>query len=260
MGIKAFIDSQVRLSRQFDKLLPDRYTIDGNYDYRATLVPKYLKNDLIIYDVGGGKNPYLDPERKEQLHATVIGVDVSLHELNQAPAGSYDEVICADIMTYRGKRDADIVLCQALLEHVKDVEKAFRSLSGILKPGGLAILFGPNRNSLYARLNRVLPQSIKSFALHAIFPTTSTNQGFPAYYNKCTPADFRKLSEQYNLSVVEERYYFISSYFSFFFPLYLVWRLWLLLLIAFRKERAAETFSMVLQKGNSAMSIERVQR
>lgn len=103
MGIKAFIDSQVRLSRQFDKLLPDRYTIDGNYDYRATLVPKYLKNDLIIYDVGGGKNPYLDPERKEQLHATVIGVDVSLHELNQAPAGSYDEVICADIMNYQGK-------------------------------------------------------------------------------------------------------------------------------------------------------------
>jgi len=260
MGIKAFIDSQVRLSRQFDKLLPDRYTIDGNYDYRATLVPKYLKNDLIIYDVGGGKNPYLDPERKEQLHATVIGVDVSLHELNQAPAGSYDEVICADIMTYRGKRDADIVLCQALLEHVKDVEKAFRSLSGILKPGGLAILFGPNRNSLYARMNRVLPQSIKSFALHAIFPAASRNQGFPAYYNKCTPADFRKMSEQYNLSVVEERYYYISSYFSFFFPLYLVWRLWLLLLIAFRKERAAETFSMVLQKGNSAMRIERVQR
>jgi 2-polyprenyl-6-hydroxyphenyl methylase/3-demethylubiquinone-9 3-methyltransferase len=246
------------MSSQFDKLLPGKYTIDGNHDYRATLVPKYLKNDLIIYDVGGGKSPYLDPEKKKQFNARVIGLDVSLEDLNRAPAGSYDEVICADIMTYRGKRDADIVLCQALLEHVKDVEKAFRSLSGILKPGGLAILFSPNRHSLYARLNRVLPQSIKKLLLHAIFPAASRNQGFPAYYNKCTPAEFRKLSEQYNLSIVEERYYYISSYFSFFFPLYLLWRLWVLLLIAFRKERATETFSMVLQKGNSGMSFETV--
>jgi len=249
--IKSFIDSQIWLSRQFDMLLPRKYTLDGNSDYQTTLVPKYLKNDLIIYDVGGGKNPYLDPEKKKQLNATVIGLDISLEELNQAPAGSYDEVICADIMAYRGKSDADVVLCQALLEHVKDVEKAFRSVSGILKPGGLAILFVPNRNSLYTRLNRALPQAVKRSLLHAIFPSASGNLGFPAYYHKCTPADFHAMSEQYNLSVVEERYYYISSYFSFFFPLYLVWRLWLLPLIVFRKEQAAETFSMVLQKGKA---------
>jgi hypothetical protein len=40
----------------------------------------------------------------------------------------------------------------------------------------------------------------------------------------------------------------MSSYFSFFFPLYLVWRFWITIFVFLRKEQAAETFSMVLRK------------
>lgn len=143
------------------------------------------------------------------------------------------------------------MLCQALLEHVKDVEKAFEAISSILKPGGCAVLFVPSKNSLYARLNIVLPQKIKKLFLYSIYPTTFRNQGFPAYYNKCTPSEFLDLSKQYNLLITEERYYYSSSYFSFFFPLYLVWRIWIVLFMLLRKEQAAETFSMVLRKDKS---------
>ncbi len=249
--IRKLISSQIWLSRHFDELLPDKYTIDGNYDFKTSLVPKYLRKDSIIFDVGGGKNPFLNPDKKKQLSATVIGLDISTEELNQAPKGSYDGIICADIMNYRGNNNADLVLCQALFEHVKDVEKAFKAISSILKPGGSALLFVPNRNSLYARLNLVLPQKIKKFFLDSIYPTTIGNQGFPAYYNKCTPSEFRALSTQYNLSIIEERHYYISSYFTFFFPLYLVWRFWMTPYIFLRKEEAAETFSMVLRKDES---------
>jgi 2-polyprenyl-6-hydroxyphenyl methylase/3-demethylubiquinone-9 3-methyltransferase len=249
--LRQLINSQIWLSRIFDKLLPDRYTIDGNHDYKTSLVPKYLRKNLTIFDVGGGKNPYLNPEKKKQLNATVIGLDISAEELNQAPTGSYDETICADIMNFRGNNNADLVLCQALFEHLKDVEKAFKAISSLLKPGGSAIFFVPNRNSLYARLNIVLPQSVKKTFLYTIYPTTVRDQGFYAYYNKCTPSEFRELSKKYSLSILEERYYYISSYFSFFFPLYLVWRFWIVIFVSLRKEQAAETFSMVLQKEKS---------
>ncbi len=71
------------------------------------------------------------------------GLDIDKEELIQAPEGSYDEIICTDITKYRGNLEADIVICQALLEHVKGVENAFMAISSILKPGGLALIFVP---------------------------------------------------------------------------------------------------------------------
>lgn len=246
--LRSLIKSQVWLSRKFDTLLPEIYRVDGNRDFRESFVPKYLGRDLTIYDIGGGKNPYLGVDEKRRFAARVIGLDISQDELHRAPSGAYDRVICADISHFEGEHDADIVICQALLEHVKDVERAFRSIASVLKPGGVALLFVPSRNAVFARLNIVLPQRIKKKLLHAIFPKTRRGQGFPSYYDKCTPAHFKRMASDNGLSVVDARYYYKSSYFSFFFPVYFLWRLWVILYRALRSEQAAETFSMALEK------------
>jgi SAM-dependent methyltransferase len=249
--IRRLINSQIWLSRSFDKLLPMKYRIDGNQDYIKSLVPIYLKENQTIYDVGGGKRPYLNADKKKALKATLIGLDIDKEELQQAPEGTYDKIICADIANYQGNQDADIVICQALLEHVKDVENAFKAIASILKPGGLALIFVPSRNAVFARLNIILPQNIKKAILHYVYPSTARVQGFPSYYDKCTPSEFKRLAASNHLSVIEERYYYISSYFSFFFPAYLVWRLWVLLFQVLMKEQAAETFSFVIRKDQS---------
>ena len=44
------------------------------------------------------------------------------------------------------------------------------------------------------------------------------------------------------------RPYFRSSYFTFFFPLHVAWRVWLLVFRFFAREQAAETFSLALRK------------
>lgn len=252
--LRALVNSQVWLSRKFDALLPNLYSVDGNRDFLDSLAPKYLGQNLTIYDIGGGKNPYLSPDEKQRIKARVVGLDIDQTELDRAPASAYDDVICADISRYRGQQDADIVICQALLEHVRDVEAAFTSIAGLLKPGGRALLFVPSRNALFARLNILLPQKLKKWLLHAIFPKTRRGQGFPSYYDKCTPADFRRMAVDNEMSVIEARYFYKSSYFSFFFPLYFLWRLWILLFRAIRKEQAAETFSMVLEKTSQAVT------
>jgi len=246
--LRTLINSQQWLSHKFDELLPAEYCIDGNRDFLDTLVPKYLRQNIIIVDVGGGKNPYLSREQKEALGATVVGFDIDGQELSRASDGAYDEVICADITQYRGGQTTDLVICQALLEHVQDVEAAFAAIASLLKPGGLALVFVPSRNAVFARLNILLPQRMKKWLLHTIFPKTSRDRGFPSYYDQCTPSAFKRLAETNDLSLVEARYYYISSYFSFFFPFYLIWRMWILLFRFLRREQAAETFSMVFRK------------
>lgn len=247
--LKKFIDSNQRLSRKFDKILPVKYRVDGNGDYITSLVPKYLKNDLIIYDVGGGKNPFLSPERKKPIHATVIGVDIDHKELLKAPEGAYDKIICTDITKFKGNHDADIIMCQAVLEHVKDVEQAFVAFSSMLKPGGLLLIFVPSKNAIFARINLVLPETTKKKILSILYSKNIEDRGFSSYYDRCTPQEMKKLACQNNLSLIESHFYYISSYFSFFFPAYIFWRLWVVLFHFFVEEQAAESFSLVLKNG-----------
>lgn len=245
--IRTLIDWNIKSSRAFDQMLPEKYRIDGNGFFINHFAPGYLATGLTVYDVGGGKQPFVSVDLKRRLQLTIVGVDIDQGELDRAPAGVYDRAIRADITQFRGQGDADLVICQALLEHVKNVDDAFASIASILKPGGRALIFVPSRNAVYARINLLLPQSLKKRLLHTIYPKTREAQGFPSYYDQCTPRDFRRLAQKHDLNVERESFHY-SSYFAFFFPLYLLWRLWILGFHALRAEQAAETFSMVLVK------------
>lgn len=140
------------------------------------------------------------------------------------------------------------MICQAVLEHVHDVQSALVSISSILETGGFALIFVPSRNAIYARLNRILPDNLKRQLLYFIHPQTKEGQGFTSYYDRCTPMEFRKMAEKAGLRVSELRTYYVSTYFTFFFPIHLLWRIWIILLKTFAGEQAAETFALVLRK------------
>lgn len=246
--IRKVLDSQIRISRWFDGCLPEKYQKDGNYDFVKNLAPSYLTENQLVYDIGGGKLPFLSVEQKQKVNAKVVGVDVDYQELVSAPKGAYDELIVADILEYSGREDADVVICQSLLEHVEDTEKAFKAMASTLKPGGKAILFVPSRNAVFARLNILLPESVKKSALELIYPNTDLNWGFRAYYNRCVPSEFKAYGEKYNLDLTEQRYFYYSGYFNFFFPLHLLWRSWVFLFSTLKGDEGAETFSMVFTK------------
>ena len=239
---------QARLARRFDRLLPEEFRVDGNRDFIDRLVPEYLCEGSLVYDVGGGKNPLIGPRPKSELGLTVIGIDIDAAELAAAPDRCYDRTICSDISRYRGEGKADLVVCQALLEHVADTDGALAAISSILKLEGRALLFVPSRNAAYARLNLILPDGLKRRILSAVFPEMSRDHGFPAYYRGCTPARLEKLARAHGLDCERRRLYYYSSYFSFCLPLYILWRLWLLVFRFLAASEAAETFSLVLRK------------
>ncbi len=245
--LQQIIRSQIWLSTRFDSLLPARFTTDGNQEF-FRIVPTALQPGCTVWDIGGGKHPLVDPSVKRERQLRVVGLDISAQELDAAPAGAYDETVVADISQFRGRGDADVVVCQALLEHVRDTARAFAGISSILKPGGSAILFTPSRNAAYARLNLLLPQALKRRLLFAIFREARGQQGFPAYYDRCTPQQFRELAAAAGLQVKEQRLYYQSGYFTFAFPLHFLWRLWMLLFAGLAPQSAAETFTLALVK------------
>ncbi len=245
---RRFIDAQLKWCSSLDRLLPREYTVDGNRDFLDNIVPQYVGRGMRVYDVGGGKNPVIDRATKERLGLTIVGLDIDADELAAAPAGIYDEVICADIGGYRGSADADLVICQALLEHTRDNCAALRAIAGILKPGGKALVFAPSRNAAYARLNLVLPERLKCWVISKVYPEMSRDHGFPAHYDRSTPAHFTRLASELRLAVEDRRLYFHSVYFQFFLPLYVLWRLWILLFRRVAGSEAAETFAFVFRK------------
>jgi 2-polyprenyl-3-methyl-5-hydroxy-6-metoxy-1,4-benzoquinol methylase len=245
---RLLIASQVALSRVFDRLLPQSFRIDGSKDFKRRIVPSYLRPDLVIYDIGGGARPCVDLETKRRLGLKITGVDIDDEQFAKAPPGLYDCTIAADITTYHEQNAADLVICKSTLEHVRNTEAALATMARLLNPGGILLVFVPSRNALYARLNLLLPQHLKMRLLTAFMPDRIDHLGFPTLYDHCTPRDFCRFATSYGLEIKDLRPYYISSYFSVVFPVYVLWRVWILAYRAVAREQAAESFVLIARK------------
>lgn len=246
--VRQLIASQVALSRAFDRLLPHALRIDGAKDFKQRIVPSHLRAGLVIYDIGGGARPCVDTDTKRRLGLTLVGLDIDKEEFAKAPPGLYDRAIVSDIAACQEEHAADLVVCKSTLEHVHDTEAALAAMARLLKPGGILLVFAPSRNALYARLNLLLPERLKRRLLSVFMPHQADHLGFPARYDHCTPRDFRRFASRQGLEIVELRPYYISSYFSVAFPIYVLWRAWTLAFWAVAREHAAETFVLIARK------------
>jgi 2-polyprenyl-6-hydroxyphenyl methylase/3-demethylubiquinone-9 3-methyltransferase len=245
---RQLVASQVALSRAFDRLLPQSFRVDGSKDFKQRIVPSHLRPGLVIYDIGGGGRPCVDMETKRRLGLTLIGLDIDAYEFTKALPGLYDHTIVADVTSYQQEEVADLVVCKSTLEHVSDTGAALAAMARLLRPGGTLLVFAPSRNALYARLNVLLPEHLKRRLLSAFLPGQADHLGFPAKYDHCTPRHFCRSIAGQGLEIKELRPYYISSYFSIIFPVYVIWRAWILAYRAVAREQAAETFALIARK------------
>ncbi len=138
-----------------------------------------------------------------------------------------------------------MVICEAVLEHVKNNTQAIKNISELTANKGTIALFIPSRYALFAVINRWLPESIKRKLLFSIFPGTEHAQGFPAYYNQCTSKKITRLLEDNNVVIQKVINYYHCTYFSFFLPAHILWRLYQLISYGLLRSRASESFSII---------------
>jgi SAM-dependent methyltransferase len=249
--IKSFFKWNYKASMAFDDLfLNESYTTYGTSDFHKSLIPTYITEDAVIYDVGGGKCPHIFPDVKKEKKLTTIGVDIDAEELSRAPKGGYDRTICADITARTGDEDGDFVISRATLEHVKDARAAILNMATFIKPGGRIIAFAPCRNAWFARLNMILPEGFKNKLIHYFYDDAGLADvmGFKAYYSHGTPKEMDKIMEEAGLKIIEKRLYYMSNYFAFFFPVYMIWRFYQMIMRATGSENFCEGFAYVCER------------
>lgn len=252
--LRWIIDRQIAWSRAFDRLLPADMVRGGKAVFTDELVAPLVRPGMKVMDVGSGRYPFYKPEEKRRLQLHVTGLDLNPAELAAAPAGSYDDMVEADITAYTGKGDKDLVISISVLEHVKDTAAALRSMATIVKPGGTVAVFVPSRNAMFARLNLLLPQAVTRQLLK-YKPAARGGDGWKAYYNRCTPRDFEAMAREAGLEPVRVEVSYRSKYFQVFTPVYVLWRLWMLGFKAVKGRQAAETFCMELRRPASSEAV-----
>lgn len=247
--IRAAIDAQSRLSARLDALLlGPEHAVDPFSEFARELVMPFLSPGKKIYDVGGGRNPFLPADEKARLGLRVCGLDLDPAALAQAPPGAYDQTLHVDLCTLKGPADGDFAICRTVLEHVRDPGAALQGIASLLRPGGLAAIFVPCRTAIFARLNLLLPEGPKRRLLTLLRPEDDGLNGFPAYYIACTRREMRAAATHAGFLVAAERTYFISTYFYFLAPLHALWRSWAALDRALRGEDAAEYLAFLLER------------
>lgn len=245
--LQIFFASQVAMCKRFDNVVFGGMAVDGNGQF-TTYVRGLQFSDASVADVGCGKTPFFSANEKISKRLRVTGVDISSEELQQAPEGALDATIVSPIEECRGLQDHDFVLAQSVLEHVRDGRAAARGICALLRPGGVVITFCPSKNACFARLNLLLSERIKRRILFWIFPEKRERQGFPAFYDGCSVREFEANMRAGGVERIETRCYFTSSYFMFFFPAYLAWRIATFPLMRMWPSVFCETFMFIGRK------------
>ena len=122
------------------------------YDENVRLLNKFsddLKSLIVrlnarrVCDIGGGRNPQLDPEFIEQNHIDYSLCDISKDELDLAP-DNYCKVV-ADIGSphLNIENEYDFMFSRMVAEHIKDGKQFHQNVFRMLKPGGVAFHFFP---------------------------------------------------------------------------------------------------------------------
>jgi ubiquinone/menaquinone biosynthesis C-methylase UbiE len=181
------------------------------------VVGGFAKGGGVIVDVGGGARCAF---AAECLGSHIIAVDISAAELEKNHDVSDRKV--ADVTREIPVPDnsSDIVSSRYVLEHLRGVDRFAHEAFRVLKPGGVFITLFPNKYAPFSLINRLLPVSVARRVAYALKEQAAEFGIFPAYYENCSPASFRRVLESQGFTSVEVRVaYSQSSYFNFFLPL-----------------------------------------
>ncbi|MCA1702731.1 MAG: class I SAM-dependent methyltransferase [Actinobacteria bacterium] len=185
--------------------LPPRY----EEPWRETFDQRFadlLRPGLTILDMGAGRSPCIPPD-KRPTGCTYVGIDVSAEELNAAPAGSYDEVVCAAIEEYQPNLQDrfDLVISWQVLEHVRSLPDSLRNIRHYLRPGGLFVGQLSGRFAISSVLNAMIPRRPAVWIMEKLL-ARSPKTVFPAPYNSCWYSALVRLGDDWTFFTVTPRY------------------------------------------------------
>jgi SAM-dependent methyltransferase len=143
----------------------------------------------------------------------VIGIDVS--------DGGRDNVFIDEFHKIEGDRwpvesaSIDLLVSDAVLEHVSDPDRFFSECSRVVKPGGVVCLRTPNRWSYFAIGASIIPNRWHGKAITILQPGRHEKDVFPTYYRANTVRSLRRLLRDHQFEGCVYRHISEPSYLAF---------------------------------------------
>ena len=242
-AIRAFVEANVTLSRATEQRwgLPGENLIWESFRSKAAELIRALPDGAVVLDLGGGASCSYADAVEPPGRIRLIAVDISAEELAQNT--DVAETRVADVAKQLPMPDAsvDLILSQALLEHVDGVPAAIRHMARVLKPGGASLHLVPGRNSLFGIAARLLPFGpLLRMTLRFAPWFQDYNFGFQVYYDHCYPQALEREFQAAGFSDVRMQIsWSCEDFFVGVYPLYLLHALYEQLVRRLRLRRMA---------------------
>jgi 2-polyprenyl-3-methyl-5-hydroxy-6-metoxy-1,4-benzoquinol methylase len=116
----------------------------------------------------------------------------------------------------------DLIYSMTLLEHVKDNIKSITSIYNGLNTGGLTVHYIPSKYHPYSIILQMVGPILGKKLVQLFYPESKGLSGYKTFFNKCSPDEMKNVFESCGFSNIELIPFYRTSYFRFFFPLYIL--------------------------------------
>lgn len=174
------------------------------------------RNAKDLLEVGGIDRPLL----KRSPSYTYHGLDI---EAKERCFSIYDGFIVQSIEDPLAQQ-YDLIFSTTVLEHVRDNARAFASIFSGLRPHGETHHYVPSKHHPYSLCLRLVGPRLQRVLISHLRPWAGLEiTGYPAFFDRCSPDQMRKLLAESGFEDVEIRHYYrANDYFAFFLPAFLV--------------------------------------
>ena len=202
--------------------------VDGTVAFFSR-VQALAETEMVVLDVGCGRGNAAErfatcPWEKCRLLKGrcqhVIGIDVSL--------AGHENPLIDEFRPIQGDRwpvdtsSVDLLVSDAVLEHVEQPNVYFSECRRVLKPGGFLCLRTPNRWSYVSLAASLVPNRWHAKVVSWVQPGREALDVFPTYYRANTHRAVRRLLVAHGFAGCVYPHITEPSYFGFSRPLYAV--------------------------------------
>jgi len=241
--LSKLVSFNVKLSEIADQKI-FRFTKKKGYvDQLSSFINEVINNckPCSVLEVGGIDKPLL--QRSKEIRYD--GLDI---EHKEQYGRIYDSFVVQSVEDPINNR-YDLIISKAVLEHVHDNDASVKQMYQALRTGGYAIHYLPSKYHPYSLALRLSGPKWQRRLIKVLRPWAISETGYPAFFDKCSPQEMRKLFKSKGFDYVKIIPFFrANDYFRFFLPFYITVTFWENICAKLRWEQFCSGFIVIARR------------